>query len=209
LKLGDRDIATKNVGSHMGVPLTDAAKYESEYIQDRIDTAQRTFFYVQGLGNKYIPVTPVVSSKLYWTICVPRLTHGLEIASLSESSIKSIEASHGRIAKAIQGLPPHTSNSAYLAPIGWTSMESYIHRLQLLFLWRVLLMSTQCVYKQVAIDRLCYYLYETIDNSKTKGPLWDILQTLRQYQLTHLLIEGFTTGIYMPIGEFKTLVKLN
>ena len=200
LKLGDKEIVTKDGGSHMGVPLTNVAKFESEYIQDRIDSAQRSFFSVQGLGNTYTPVTPIVASKLYWNICVPKLTHGLEIACLSETSKKNIESSHGRIAKAIQGLPPQTSNSACLAPLGWTTMESYMHRLQLLFLWRILLMSTQCVYKQVAIERLCYYLYESTDNSKSTGPLWDILQTFRKYQLIPLLIEGFTTGIYIPIG---------
>ena len=151
IKLGGDVIKVKNGGWHMGVPLTDSAQYEAQCIQEKIDSGKRAYFSIQGLGNKYLPVPPVVSAKLYWSVCVPRMTHGLEISMLSDSSMSKLEQAHGHMAKCIQGLPSQTPNSACIAPLNWSTMEGYIDKLKILFLWRLLLMTTNCIYKQVAI----------------------------------------------------------
>ena len=64
-----------------------------------------------GLGNIHAPITPVITSKLYWSICVPKMTHDCEMATLSEGSMHMVEICHGKVAMAIQGLLPHTSNA--------------------------------------------------------------------------------------------------
>jgi hypothetical protein len=207
LRLGDQQIVVKNGGIHMGIPLTLDGVFEANCVQDRIDSAHRAYYSIQGLGNKYSPVTPLVASKLYWAICVPRLIYGLEIACLSATNTRKIECSHGSMAKAIQGLPSQTSNAACLAPLGWCSLESHLDKLKLLFLWRILLMSTQCIYKQVAISKLCFYIYECTDDNKCWGPLWDILQTFKKYDILDILLDALTSGTYMSIFEFKNLVK--
>jgi hypothetical protein len=207
LKLGDNLISVKDGSVHMGVPLSSDKQYESAYIQDRINSAKRAFYAVQGLGNQHVPVTPVVASKLYWAVCIPRMTHGLEVATLSDNSVEKLEQAHGQMAKSIQGLPLQTSNAACLAPLGWTSMETYLDILKLLFIWRLLLLSINSIYKQVAIDRLCYYMYLCQDSSKHRSPILDMLSVYYKYNIIDVLVESLTTGVYIPIMQFKSLIK--
>ena len=207
LSLGDKIISVRQGASHMGIALTSNRKYECEYVQDKINSAKRAYYCVQGLGNSHIPVTPMISSKLYWAISIPIMTHGMEIATLSEQSVRRMEQAHGEMAKCIQNLPPQTSNCACLAPLGWTSMECFLDRLKLMFLWRLLLMSVNSIYKQVAIAKLCYYLYQCTDSSNHTSPIPDMLNTFRKYNILCVLIDGITTGCYMPIEKFKVLVK--
>jgi hypothetical protein len=208
LKLGCNVISVKDGSGHMGVSLSSHRRYESAYIQDRIDSGHRAFYSVQGLGNQRIPVTPVVASKLYWAICIPRMTYGLEVATLADRSVRKLEQAHGQMAKVIQGLPPQTSNAACLAPLGWKSMEVYMDSLKLLFLWRLLLMSVNCIYKQVAVDRLCYFMYWCKDSSNHRGPILDMLGVYKKYGLMDILTEALTTGVYMPIVQFKSMTKM-
>jgi hypothetical protein len=57
----------------------------------------------------------------------------MEVATLSDNNVQKLEQAHGQIAKTMQGLHPLTSNIA--CPLGWTSMETYLDNIKLLFIW--------------------------------------------------------------------------
>ena len=47
-------------------------------------------------------ITPIVASRLYWSVCIPCMTHGLEVALLSENAVSTLEQAHGQLAKYMQ-----------------------------------------------------------------------------------------------------------
>ena len=68
LRLGDNQLKVKDGGPHMEIIHTENAQFETAYVQDRISSVERAYFSEQGLGNQYLPVTPIVDSKLYWSL---------------------------------------------------------------------------------------------------------------------------------------------
>ena len=145
LSIGGNSITIAKGGIHMGTPLTRNIKFEDDLIEDRIARSLKVVNTIQGFGSAKLLLPPTISSKLYWSMCVTKLMHGLEIADLSESNINKLDTFHGSVAKAIQGIPKRSPNISCLAPLGWLSMEGYIDYLKLMFLWRILLLSSSCV----------------------------------------------------------------
>ena len=204
LFIGSKEIVVKDGSYHMGIPVTDSGIVMSRLIEERIDKGQKAYFAVQGLGNKRLPVTPVVASKIYWSVCVPKIMHGLEICKVKDSDLGKLEQSHGKIAKQIQGLPKQTPNSACIVPLGWLSLEAYIDKMKLLFLWRLLLLSMNCVYKNVAVHRVIECInFGHCDDS----PIGNMVSTFRKYKMIDILILGVSSGVYMSISEFKNTVR--
>lgn len=136
---------------------------------------------------------------------MPRMAYGLELYPLQDNSMGQLEQAHGAMAKMIQGQPKQTANVTPLATLGWRSFESHLHMLQLLFLWRLLLLPMSNVYKQLTLLRICYHLYS--DNGVHMGPLWNILSTFKKYELVDILDDALKSGNVMPINVFKKLVR--
>ena len=204
LNIGGKVIHVKDTCKHMGIPLSVSSPAQTKRIEDRIDKGEKAYFAVQGLGNRRLPVTPVVSSKLYWSVCVPRMMHGLEVTDLQVCDLNKLEQAHGKMAKMIQGLPTQTPNSICIAPLGWISLEAYLDKMKLLFLWRILVLSINSIYKQVAIERICKILS---GHCRLQSPISNIVETFRRYNLIDELLLAVSTGVYMPIEEFKNVVK--
>ena len=73
------------------------------------------------------PLSPVIISKLYWSLVVPQMAYGLEIIGLSRYAEAALETAHNGMAKIAQGLPRCAANAAALPPLGWWSMHSCYH----------------------------------------------------------------------------------
>ena len=130
VKLGDDKIdVTKNEG-HVGVILTESKSSVDEFIKDRISKCRRTFYSIQNLGSYRVPTPPSVLSKLYWSICVPKMIYGLEN---TDNLRNKVEIAHGDICKTIQGLPRQTVNAGCIATMGWLSMETILDMSRMLF----------------------------------------------------------------------------
>ena len=184
LYLGDKEISVKDGSFHMGIPLSDSPTVMTKLIQGRVDKGQKAFFSVQGLGNTRLPVTPVILSKLYWTVCVPKMMYGLEVSQVKDSDMNKLEQAHGRMAKHIQGLPKQTANCVCIVPLGWLSIEAYLDKMKLLFLWRLLLLSMKSIYKQVAIARICEHINSDYSDV---SPIGDMVNIFRKYELMDIL----------------------
>ena len=163
LKLGDENVCTKSSEKHMGVILTDSKCEQESFIRDRVSACRRAYYAVQSLGTRRAPVPPHILSKLYWSVGMSKMMYGLEMLSLSERSVQILEQAHGSIAKLIQGLPRQTINATCIAPIGWISVEAFIDLMKMMFLWRVLSLPVNNIYKQIAIIRVASVIYMVIN----------------------------------------------
>ena len=204
--LGNTEISVQSHDEHMGIHIGHSTEGERQFVDKRIHKAKAAFFMSQSLGTRKIPMTPVVMTKLYWSICVPRLTHGLEIVPLSPGSVDMLEQAHTSMAKWTQRLPAQTANVACLATMGWRCMESHLDYLKLLFLWRVLSLSMENIYKQIAVMRLWYHVYHS-DYGRHIGPLFDIVGVFRKYQLDNVLDHSLKSGELLPMSQFKQMVS--
>jgi hypothetical protein len=204
LKLGNAEIPVKKAEVHMGILLTNDTESESCFIKRKVNSAMKAFFAIQNLGSRTVPVSLPVVSKLYWSNCVSRLSYGLEVMKLSESSVQSLEQAHGYMAKLAQAMPKQTANVTCLATIGWRCMATHIDIVRLLFLWRILLLPMDNIYKRIVLLRLCYHMYNP--TGQHLGPLAAIVAVYNKHGLTDVLDNALKTGVCMNMSRFKSLV---
>ena len=204
LSMGGDIIPVKASDTHMGILIGNSNEMEQCFIKTRAQKARIAFFRAQSLGSRSVPLTPQAMSSLYWSVSVPRMVHGLEILPLRPSSIDILEQAHCGMAKMAQGLPQQTANVGCLATLGWKSISGHIDYLKLMFLWRILSLSTNCIYKVVAVIRLWYHMYQQMEGHKHFGPLADILGVYEKYDLVDS-IDAALRGQLMPMGQFKKL----
>ena len=205
LTLGETVIPVRGGDLHMGIFLGQNKELEAEFVRKRINKAKRAFFAAQSIGSSTHPTSPRVLSKLYWSNCMSCMSHGLEILPLNHSSLQTLEQEHGSMAKMAQGQPKQTANVTPTATLGWRSFECHLDLTKMLFLWRILLLPMQNIYKQTSLLRLCYHLYAT--EGIHSGPLNDIIDVFRKYGLLKLLDDAMKSGHVMSINSFKSIAK--
>ena len=95
---------------------------------------------------------------------------------------------HAEIAKVIHGLPHQTSNMADIATKGWTTIKSYLDIQLMVFLCRIILLDMSIIYKKARIHRYVYHVYG--EHGVHYGPLWNPLQTCKEYDLHNHIVHA-------------------
>lgn len=203
--LGNEKIQTKDKCKHLGTVVANAAKNVEKDVSDAMYRGKQALYSLRGIGSASVPTSTLVMSRLYWSVCVPVITYGCEVTTLSEQSRTVLESGHWEIAKLIQKLPKNVSNPCVLRQVGWINIISFIEMLKLCFLWRILGMSITSVYKQVAVKRILMFVKENVANNMS--PTCDILKAARKYDILHIIVQSITSGEFMPLCSFKALIK--
>ncbi len=130
----------------------------------------------------------------------------MEVLEVSPTSAAKMESAHSSSAKAIQGLPKQTCDPVPLATVGWLSLQSHIDIMRIVFLWKLLMVPMQVVYKRVTLDRLVYHL---VDDrcGRHAGPIHLMLEACRKYGLEHYINKVVWTGAIFGLDRWKTIVK--
>lgn len=202
--LGKECIKIVKKDVHLGIVLSNKEEYICEDIEKRMLGCKNICYITKGLGSKKVPITPITSTKLYSSVCLPKLCYGMEIMNLNEKCIESVESFHSNMAKDQQGLPQRCSNLGCLRTIGWKSLSAHIDIMKIIFLWQLLLLPIKCIYKKVCLYRFCSRLYS---NETNMGPIENIMNTCVKYGLLQMVIESVESGIYMSIIKWKVIVK--
>ena len=206
LFLGSQELTCIESHEHVGTLLSNSDKQTTNYCKKRITECQRRAHAIPGIGSIEAPVTPTSSSKVYWSVCVPKLTYGMEIMPIPEKAVQSIQSFHADAAKVFQGLPNQTCNIGAVKNMGWLSITGYIAIMQLLFLWRIVLMPIKCIYKIILIKRYCHYMYG-YEGATRIGPLSNILQTCKVHGLLDIVKEAIENGAKLSMSEWTKIVK--
>ena len=191
----------------MGVKLCNSLKLEQEICNERIAAAKSVIHAARGLGSSRIAVMPNVMSKLYWAIAIPKMIYGLEATPVSKAAMIELENAHRQHAKFIQGLPANIPKPAALATIGWLSIESYIAVRKLNFLWKILCMQNDNVYRKVAVFILQSMCIGKICNFKFTSPIISMYKTVTKYGLQSVLIRTINDGEISKLASLKTMTK--
>ena len=92
--------------------------------------------------------TSTTSSKIYWSVCMPKLCYGPEVMDVSTNVISNMEA-YKCLAKHSQNLPEQCSDPDNLATLGWKSIREHCNFLNFIFLWQSLSFSFVFINKYV------------------------------------------------------------
>ena len=136
--------------------------------------------------------------------CLPKLMYGMEVMNVSEKSLEALELFHINMSKHIQGLPKQCANAGSISTVGWKKLEIHIDFIRLLFLWRILMLPMQCIYKEIFIKRFVLINMSCIEHF---GPTATLIATCKKYDLLDIVAEAIETGVYMSMQEWKALVK--
>jgi hypothetical protein len=205
LHLGDHTLEVVEADKHLGVPLSTNRFPSIESISGNISKGRRSFYASMGLGDKYHPITPLTLSKLYWSISVPQMTYGLELLPLSVNLEQALESAHMSIAKVIQGLPRQTSGPAVLMPMQWLSMHALLAYRRLTLLWRILLLPTESICKQMVVGRVLEIIKVGVGSSPV-GPVRVIMESAIEYGLVDLIRCAIISAQFHPISRWKNVV---
>ena len=192
---------------HMGITLVSDSSMNKEVCRNRIGTCRQMLHAGRGLGSALVPVVPHVLSKLYWSVCIPKLTYGLEITSLSESCLEMIETAHRQHANIVQNLPVCTPRPASLATLGWLSIRSYIAIVRIMFLFRTLCLNNDSIYRNIASYVLNNVVNDASPDEKILSPISCILNEIKRFGLIDMLMSFKRNGNRDKINSIKKRVK--
>lgn len=196
-------VKRKTTDKHLGLPLACNEAIESKEISKRVVKGKSICYGIKAIGSKSVPVSPKICSKLYWEVAMPKLSYGLEVCSINDDCSEIIESFHADVAKQFQGYPTHTSNIGALLTIGWKPAQCHIDFLRLLFLFQLLTLPMNCIYKCVAMNRF----FQSCRSDKTRGPTATLVKTCKKYGLFDIMLRSVESGQYMQKCLWKCLVK--
>ena len=116
--LGNDEKGVVTSFKHVAVGLVSKSADSFNAFQDRVAVGRRIVYSARGIGSERVPVSPLVMSKLYWSVVIPNITYGLEVTPLTEQGIQLMERSHRQTCWLIQGLPQNTPTPDPIATVG-------------------------------------------------------------------------------------------
>ncbi len=202
--LGNQNLPQVTSYKHMGILLSTASKETQIELDRRADKVNRMYWAMQGIGHSSGGLNPLTASKLYWSVCLPSMAYGLEVWNLGKDFVR-LEKAHIGFGKKIQGLPEHTSEPAALSMIGWLSLECYVEILKVLFLWRILLLPVNNIYRKIVISRLCSFFEHPAN--RWEGPTYNMYKIFIKYGLDKELRKSILHSQYDSLMNVKKRVR--
>ncbi len=199
IKMGRHTIDNVKYEKHLGVLLSESVSSEVEFIKKRISSCKLICNGIRSIGSYKVPISPIVATKLYKTICIPKLCYGAEVMDIGRESLDLMESYHSTCAKQFIGVPIQCSNPGSVGTIGWKSIEATIDIMRMLFLWKILLLDTLSIYKRVILRRF----FKIVHKGHGKGPTNNAIGTFKKYGLFDILTESIETGEFMPYKGFR------
>ena len=173
----------------------------------RVGSGRNMLFASRGLGSTSVPMAPNVLSRLYWSIAVPKMTYGLDVTPISDSCIETLENAHRYHANIIQNVPQCTPRPAPLATLGWLSLLAYIAYIKIMFLFRVLCLDKDSIYRRVMTSCLHKITNTEGIREKMKSPARCMFEFIKIYGLQNMLKYYIINGECKSVNHIKRHVK--
>ncbi len=206
LRLGGEKVQLIDSTCHMGVPLCPNKQQLKRELGKRCEKVKREVRVMASMGSHFAPLPPSVGSKLYKSVCLPKLVYGLEACVVDDDSVNDLEQTSRYCAKKIQCLPPQTANPVPTATLGWWPVEGVINLAKMVLLYRWLTMPRMNIFKQTAIMRLAQYMYGN-GVSANISPLLDSYRLFVKYGIEHLIHDVLEKGSRLPLTTLKRTLR--
>ena len=207
VKLGNDELKKVSSCTHMGINLCANSNLERQSILTRIGTARGPLLAARGIGSSSVPVPPSVLSQIYWSVGVTRMLYGLDVKPVSDAGLQELESAHREHATIIQGLPNNVPNPAPLATLGWMSISSYVAIMKLRFLWKMLCLPCDVIYKRICLSILHSLVYDGKYPASKLSPICSMYQAVMKYKMEGFLKSCLETDIVGQYGSMKKMIK--
>ena len=193
----------------MEVPVCSSRNSEKNAVEERISACRHVYNTIRTITPPSVMMNPVILSKLYWSLCVTKMTYGMVVWPVSVQSISVMERSHIQMAKSIQCLPAQTSDPACLPTLGWRTIESHVDAATLLFLRSLLNLSAHCLYIRLVISRLTDFRFNRrgCRDANSSSPIGNMYRIAVKYGLAEVVHNMLDTGHVPTLNEWHTMVN--
>ena len=176
---------------HVGIPLGSSSLWiDKRILKGKIATAA-----TQSLFPSVTIINAWVESKFYWSITVPGMFHGVEVWQLLNTEITRFEKAHTQMGKSLEGLPQFTADIAVLAIMGWVSLQAWVDKCRLLFLWKLLFFDSNHIYRKMTVGKVVY-IRSTFNNRFKNRPISTLYEMVCKYGLAeHILNMIYGSGL--------------
>ncbi len=152
-KLGREVVQVTAQGNHLGTPLYSNQKTHDVVINEKITVCRKCFYALEGIGSGGRGFDPATFSKLYLTVCLPRMLYGIETFNISEKGLDLLESEHNACGRKIQRLPALSARPANYALLGWRSIRAYVDIQRLIFLFGILSLPCNALSWKILVKR--------------------------------------------------------
>ena len=206
IKLGPHTIATVPKTKHMGLMLTNNPRDCQETYVKRISDMKSVVFAGRALGSQMVPVVPTVMNRIYEAVALSRGLYGLEVVPILDSGLREMEKAQRMHAKVIQGLPSNSPSVSVLATMGWLTINSQIAIMKLTFLWRILCLPLDNIYRRVLLHFLQVGLAD-VNYFNPNSPTCSMLLYVRKFNLINLLRQCMYSDNTSQLQYYKRIIK--
>ena len=206
IRLGNEIIKSKPSSKHMGLILTNDSKLEMETYKSRANDLKSVTFAARSLGSKSVPIVPTVMNKVYNSVAIPKSLYGMEVVPINQSGLNEMEKEHRNMSKIIQNIPQNAPNASHFALVGWHTLDARISVMKLCFLWRLLCLPLDNIYRTV----LTFFLQLCLNNDEyvnLKSPTYSMFTYVKRYNMTDVLVDSLHTDNEGKTLKFKNMIK--
>ena len=203
--LGQSKLKTVSEYTHVGITLRSKGKISLAEINKRIQACKRSFYALVGTSLYKTSLSPNALSKLYWSVSIPKLLSGCEVKCYPNHEIKEYAKFHKVMARDIQNLPTNTPDPMVLPSMGWRDIVCHIDFVKLMFVQRILALSSMSIYRIIFLRRLYYIILSGIYNPCS--PVAQIVITLYKYNLIDHIKMLLESGVMPSKSEWRVAVK--
>lgn len=137
-----------------------------------------------------------------------RMAYGMEILPIDDAGLNEMETAHKQHAKIVQNVPMNVPNPAPLATIGWMSVTSHVAIMKLCFLWRILCLHNDNIYKRIVICVLNEIMNGEITTiMERSSPITSMYIMAKKYHITTVIKHGLIMGILGPSNMPNHLLR--
>ena len=206
IKLGPHTISIVSHTKHMALMLTNNTKDCHDTYIKRISDMKSVVFAGSGLGSHLVPVVPSVMNKIYNSVAVSRGLYGFEVVPINEWGLQEMEKAQRMIAKYIQGLPNNCHNVTVLPTLGWLTIDSRIAISKLVFLWGILCLPIDSVYRRLLLHFLEAGLND-VNYFNATSPTCSRLLYVTRFNLVDTLRQCMYSDNSPRYNYYKSLIK--
>ncbi|CAB4017039.1 Hypothetical predicted protein [Paramuricea clavata] len=159
-----------------------------------------------NLGCRFNGMSPLVATKLWARIALPKMLYGAELWTLNREKLSKLEKVQNIFLRVCLGLLSGTSGSAARGLLGLWTVGAEIDKRKLLFLRRLICASENCVHRRVFMIRLNRWRWNP---NKITGFVPELVRILQKYCLWEYMDNFLQSGNFPNKSEWKKTVIEN
>ena len=205
LYLGETPLQEVDNAIYLGMNLS-AFNNTLDMIKERCNRGYSYLGSLTSLGFNATGLSPSTCATLWNRLCIPSILFSCENwISIPKVQYQMLEKVQRSIAKHIQGLNWRTHNEIAIGLLGWSTMESKIHKAKLLFLRQLITLKNDSMIKRVFLQQLYgYVLQPRPDRSSITA---DLMSVSKRYNLSQYIL-AYASGSTFPQKQaWKAIVN--